>query len=66
MPIKRATKDQEHPYVLISKQAINDINLSAKAKGILVYLIGMPDSWNVYEEELVKHLQMGLIVYVQD
>jgi hypothetical protein len=57
--ISRARKDRENPYVMVSKQAINDTNLSAKAKGLLVYLLSMPDDWNIYEGELIKHFKDG-------
>jgi len=59
MSIFRVVKDKENPYVMINKSAIQDEKLSWKAKGLLSYLLSMPDDWQVYETELVKHSKDG-------
>lgn len=58
--IFRIIKDKENPYVMINKQFLYDKRLSWKAKGILTYLLSMPDDWQIYETELVKHSKDGL------
>lgn len=58
--IYRVIKDRENPYVMINKQFLNDNRLSWKAKGLLTYLLSMPDDWQIYEAELVKHSKDGL------
>jgi len=58
--IFRTVKNKDNPYVMINKQFLNDERLSFKAKGILAYLLSMPDDWKIYEAELVKHNKDGL------
>lgn len=36
-----------------------DSNLSAKAKGILLYFLSRPDNWQIYTSEVVKHMNDG-------
>ncbi|GAI87223.1 unnamed protein product, partial [marine sediment metagenome] len=45
MPIYRVHKNKTHPFTIIDNTSINDKRLSAKAKGILLYLISKPDNW---------------------
>lgn len=56
----RVIKDKNNPYVMVNKTPIQDPNLSWKAKGILVYLLSLPDDWQIYETELEKHATDGL------
>lgn len=56
----RIQKNKENPYVMINKEFLEDEKLSAKAKGILAYLLSLPDDWQIYEEELVKHFKDGI------
>ncbi len=58
--IFRIKKDNRNPYVIINKGLANDSNLSAKAKGIMFYLLSLPDNWQVYEVEITKHFRDGL------
>lgn len=46
-------------YVVMNRTALNDINLSWKAKGIIAYMLSMPDDWVFYVDELVKHATDG-------
>lgn len=59
MSVFRVVKDKENPYVLMNKTFLNDINLSWKAKGLLAYILSLPDDWQLYETELVKHSKDG-------
>jgi len=57
--IFRVIKDAKNPYVMINKEFLNDNELSLKAKGLLTYLLSLPDDWKIYESELIKHHKDG-------
>ena len=59
MSIFRVTKNPDNPYVMINKVFLNDVLLSWKAKGLLTYLLSLPDDWQIYETELTKHSKDG-------
>lgn len=59
MSIFRVFKNKDNPYVMINKAALQDPNLSWKAKGLLAYLLSLPDDWQIYESELVNHAKDG-------
>ncbi|MCH8641136.1 conserved phage C-terminal domain-containing protein [Staphylococcus lugdunensis] len=46
-------------FVTVHKSFIFDSNLSAKAKGILLYFLSRPDNWQIYTSEVVKHMNDG-------
>ena len=46
-------------YVMLNKQFFNNKNLSLKAKGLLGYLLSLPDDWIIYVSELVNHHRDG-------
>lgn len=56
----RIVKNNKNPYTMINNHLLHDSNLSWKAKGILAYLLSLPDDWKVYETELVKHSRDGI------
>ena len=49
---------QGKPICNINK--LKDTNLSWKAKGLLAYLLSLPDDWQIYESEIVKHAKDGI------
>ena len=53
-------KQREHPFVQVDKKIANAKNLSFKAKGLMTYLLGLPDNWEVYLTEIVKHSPDGI------
>lgn len=57
--IFRVCKNKENPYVMINKGFLNDKNLSLKAKGLLSYLLSLPDDWKIYEQDLVTRHKDG-------
>ncbi|MDW8515083.1 conserved phage C-terminal domain-containing protein [Priestia flexa] len=57
MGICRVSKNKN--YVVMNRTALNDERLSWKAKGIIAYMLSMPDDWTFYIEELVKHSTDG-------
>lgn len=56
----RIEKNSKNPYTMINNHLLKDKNLSWKAKGILAYLLSLPDDWEVYESELVNHATDGI------
>jgi hypothetical protein len=50
---------RDKPYLMIDKTGINDVRLSWKAKGLLCYLLSLPDDWQVYVKELMNHASDG-------
>ena len=58
--IYRVAKDKNNPYVMINKALLKDEGLSWKAKGILSYLLSLPDDWQIYESELQNHASDGI------
>lgn len=57
MSIVRVAKNSN--YVVMNRTALNDKRLSWKAKGIMAYLLSMPDDWVFYMDELVTHATDG-------
>jgi len=58
MSIIRVIKKHQ-PYTMILNDSIRDETLSWKAKGILCYLLSLPDDWRIYITELVSHAPDG-------
>lgn len=59
MAIIRVEKDKNNPYVQINKNVLNDPRISFKAKGLMAYLLSLPDDWEIYESEVVNHSRDG-------
>jgi hypothetical protein len=59
MTVIRFKKDEAHPFIIMSKLPLNDTNLSWKAKGILAYLLSLPDDWNINIKDLQKRSKDG-------
>ena len=53
--ILRINKDKENPYVMVNKGVVRDEQLSWKARGLMCYLLSLPDDWTIYLDELEKH-----------
>jgi DNA-binding MarR family transcriptional regulator len=47
-------KKRELPFVQIDKRPVEDIRLSWKAKGLLLYLLSKPNNWKIYLSDLIK------------
>ena len=56
----RIHKDKTRPFVIVDKGFIQDPKISAKATGILLYLLSRPDNWQIYESEITKHFKDGI------
>jgi len=57
--IHRTPKGAENPFTMADNQYITDPNLTAKAKGILLYMLSRPDDWTFYMSEIKQHFSDG-------
>lgn len=55
----RIIKKYTNKFTVINNNVVRDERLSWKARGIFGYLWSMPDDWNFYETEVVKHAPDG-------
>ena len=51
---------REQPFAQIDKRAINDNKLSAKSKGILIYLLSKPNDWQLNINDLTNNFTDGI------
>lgn len=51
--------EKSNNYTVLHRAALNDKRLSWKAKGIIAYMLSMPDDWVFHLEELMKHSTDG-------
>lgn len=58
MAIKRAKRETN--FTIMSNVGLRDERLSWKARGLLAYMLSLPDDWVFYETELVKRAPDGL------
>lgn len=54
--IIRSNKDR---WTTVDNAWVKDPTLSAKAKGILLYILSLPDDWDLHVTELVTHFPEG-------
>lgn len=47
-------------FIQIHKEIIDNPNITANAKGVLIYLLSKPDDWDFYETEIKSHFKDGL------
>ncbi len=57
--IIRKARTGDHPYAQILRRSIQNPNLSLKAKGLLAYILSLPDDWQLRVGELPKHFTDG-------
>jgi len=55
--ITRVKRDT--PFVQIDKRPLQDKTISWKSKGLLSYLLSLPDDWQIYVNELKNHSKDG-------
>lgn len=51
--IKRSPRPEAH-YLIVTNQVVRDSTLSFKARGILAYLLSMPDNWKVSASAIAR------------
>ena len=54
--IQRGKHDKERPFVYISKAMLRDIKLSPRNKGVLCYLLSLPDDWITHPRQVAESL----------
>ena len=54
MTTYRVKHNRTNPYVRLNKKFLESNQLSAKAKGILAYLLSRPDDWKICLNQLMK------------
>ena len=54
MTTYRVKHNRTNPYVRLNKKFLESNQLSAKAKGILAYLLSRPDDWKICLKQLMK------------
>ncbi|MFW9871895.1 MAG: helix-turn-helix domain-containing protein [Candidatus Thorarchaeota archaeon] len=59
MAIIRTKKDKENPYVIINKTSLNNKEMTWQAKGLLTYLLSLPDDWTINVTDLIKRSKNG-------
>jgi hypothetical protein len=59
MNIVRISK-RDNPFVIIDKRALEDSRMSWKAKGLLAYLLTLPDDWTIRLAHLQKQSSDGM------
>ena len=52
-------KRHKSSFVIIDSRPLHNPNMSCRAKGLLAYLLTMPDNWVVVSTELPKHFSYG-------
>ena len=52
-------KAKKATWVTVDKGFVEKETLSLKAKGLLLYLLSLPDDWKIYSDELVNHHKDG-------
>ena len=56
--IKR--KRSSENFTVLSNDFLRDENLSLKSKGLLAYILSLPDDWKIYFEEVANHHKNGI------
>ena len=51
--------EHKNNYVCISNDVIQRKDLSMQAKGLLVYLLSLPEDWELHKSEVWKHFSNG-------
>lgn len=57
MIIRKA--EHKNNYVCISNEILQRKDLSMQAKGLLVYLLSLPEDWEIHKSEVWKHFSNG-------
>lgn len=57
--IVRGKHNKEHPYVMISKSMLKDKSISPQSKGVLCYLLSLPDDWKTNPRQVAEAMGVG-------
>jgi len=59
MAIIRKVHDKENPYAQISRKTLQNNDISFTARGVLSYLLSLPDNWQINTSKLYKIAKEG-------
>lgn len=54
--IQRSPHDKKNPYLMVARSLFQDHTVSLEARGLMGYLLTLPDDWKIFH----KHLQVTL------
>ena len=57
--MRRGKHDKENPYVMISKKMLRDQSISPKAKGLLCFMLSLPDDWIMRPKQVAKAMAIS-------
>ncbi len=57
--IQRGKHNKENPYVMLSKKMLQDSDIRPATKGILCYLLSLPDNWQTHPRQIARALCVG-------
>ncbi len=53
------TLGKKTPFARVKKELLDDPSISFTAKGIMAYLLGKPDDWKLWVQDLINHSSQG-------
>lgn len=56
--IKRI-KDKTNGFTIVANDIFKRADVSARAKGVYIYILTLPDDWQIYKSELYTHFSEG-------
>lgn len=59
MAILKLGNRSSKPFAMIDNRTLQDERLSLKSKGLLSYLLSLPDSWELHLSEIMQHSRDG-------
>ena len=57
--MKRIKVKKERNFTIVNNEFIFEKKLSLKAKGLLVWMLALPENWELYVENIVTHHKDG-------
>jgi len=57
--VYRLPKDSDNRFAMVDRRFLSDDHLSWEAKGLLVYLLSMPNDWSFHPKEIRTHGPAG-------
>ena len=57
--IQRSPHDSEHPFVMVSRELINNISISNDLKMLIIYCLSKPKEWIFRFIDIMKHMHFS-------
>lgn len=58
-PTIQRIKDRTGNFTIVANDIFKRDDVSARAKGIYIYILTLPDDWKIYKSELYRHFSEG-------